>query len=262
MQSAWAVGYAAAAVVAALPRYGWRATFLVGIAPALFTLWIRRNVEETAIWQQSRAQTGGAGSFGEIFRRPLLPLTIALTTLSFLTLFAYWGLNLWIPAYLSLPERERGLGMSTLAMTQLVVAMQVGTWFGYVSFGYISDAFGRKRTFVVYLLMAAVLVALYSGTREPVMLLILGPLVTFFGTGYFSGFGAVTAEIYPTRVRATAQGFTFNVGRVGSAMAPFLVGTMAQSQGFRLAFLATAGAFLLAALTWLWIPETRGRALS
>jgi MFS family permease len=264
MQSAWAIGYAAAAIVTAivLPRYGWRATFFVGIIPAFFALWVRRNVEETDIWKAARARPSGGPTFIDVFRRPLLPLTVALTVLSFLTLFAYWGLNLWIPAYLSLPTSQRGLGLSTLNTTQLIVAMQVGTWFGYVSFGYISDAFGRKRTFVVYLLAAAVLVAIYSSTRNPILLFVLGPFVSFFGTGYFSGFGAVTAEIYPTAIRATAQGFTFNVGRVGSALAPFIVGSLAQSHGFSLAFLMTGGAFLLAALTWLWIPETRGRSLT
>jgi MFS family permease len=265
MQSAWAIGYAAAAVVSAivLPRYGWRVTFFIGILPALFTIWVRRRVEEPAIWKESReSRKGPAGSLTTIFRRPLRPLTIALTSLSLFTLFAYWGLNLWVPAYLSLPVAQRGIGLTTVEMTQLVVTMQVGTWLGYVSFGFISDAFGRKRTFVVYLLAAAVLVALYGSTTNITALLILGPFVTFFGTGYFSGFGAVTAEIYPTAVRATAQGFTFNVGRVGSALAPFLVGSIAESEGFGFAFLITSGAFLLGALTWLWIPETRGRALT
>lgn len=264
MQSAWAVGYAAAALVTALvlPRFGWRAVFFVGILPALFTLWVRRYVEEPAIWSRTRSShRRGVGSVAAIFGQPLRPLTIALTLLSFFTLFGYWGLNLWIPAYLLLPVSQQGIGLSTAAMTQLVVTMQIGTWLGYVSFGYVSDAFGRRRSFVTYLLLAAVLVILYSSTRDPFVLLVLGPLVAFFGTGYFSGFGAITAEIYPTEVRATAQGFTFNVGRVGSALAPFAVGSLAQTHGFGMAFLITAVAFLLATLTWLWIPETRGRSL-
>src|SRR4029453_10562163 len=58
MQSAWAVGYAAAALVAAvvLPRYGWRVVFMIGFLPALLTLWIRRGVEESEVWLQSRAR--------------------------------------------------------------------------------------------------------------------------------------------------------------------------------------------------------------
>jgi MFS family permease len=263
MQSAWALGYAAAAVVSAivLPRFGWRATFFVGILPALFALWVRRNVEESPIWTRSRAAGASRGSLGAILQPPYLKLTIALTLLSLFALFGYWGLNLWVPAYLSLPVDQGGIGLSTAVMTQLVVVMQAGTWFGYVSFGYIADAFGRKRSFVLFLILGAALVSLYATTRNPVLLLLLGPLVAFFGTGYFSGFGAITAEIYPTKMRATAQGFTFNVGRVGSAFAPFIVGSLAQTVGFGAAFLVTAASFLVAACMWIWIPETRGRAL-
>ena len=93
----------------------------------------------------------------------------------------------------------------------------------------------------------------------PVALLLLGPFVAFFATGYFSGFGAVTAELYPTAIRATAQGFTYNIGRVASAAAPFAVGTLAQTRGFSAALSICSVAFVLAAVFWIWIPETRGR---
>jgi MFS family permease len=140
--------------------------------------------------------------------------------------------------------------------------MQIGMWFGYVTFGYISDAIGRRRAYVFYLVTAAVLIAVYTSVRAPGALLLLGPFVAFFATGYFSGFGAVTAEIYPTEIRATAQGFTYNLGRIASAAAPFTVGALAQTRGFGMALATTSVAFLLAALMWIWIPETRGRRLS
>ena len=75
----------------------------------------------------------------------------------------------------------------------------------------------------------------------------LGPFVAFFGTGYFSGFGAITAEIYPTAIRATAQGFTYNIGRIASAAAPFVVGSLATTRGFGTALSVAAAAFLVAA---------------
>ena len=106
------------------------------------------------------------------------------------------------------------------------------------------------------------LIAIYTSVRVPIVLLLLGPFVAFFATGYFSGFGAVTAEIYPTGIRATAQGFTYNLGRIASAAAPFTVGTLAQTQGFDAALSTTSIAFALAAVMWFWIPETRGRALA
>ena len=205
----------------------------VGVLPALFTLWVRRNVPEPKIWQESRAAvvTATSARFGDIFKGSMGPLTLAVTTMNGFTMFAWWGFNLWIPAYLSLPVTEGGVGLSTSVMSGLVIAMQVGMWFGYVTFGFISDLLGRKRTYLIYLISAAVLVFLYGTTRNPIALLVLGPFVAFFGTGYFSGFGAVTAEIYPTRIRATAQGFTYNVGRIASAAAPFPEGVGASTMG-------------------------------
>jgi MFS family permease len=147
-------------------------------------------------------------------------------------------------------------------MAAFVVAMQVGMWFGYVTFGFIADAIGRKRAYVIYTVAAAVLIFAYVSVRVPLALLALGPFVAFFATGYFSGFGAVTAEIYPTDIRATAQGFTYNIGRVASAAAPWVVGALAQTRGFSFALSLTSAAFLLAAATWIWIPETRGRKLA
>jgi MFS family permease len=266
MQSAWAIGYGLAAIVTAvvLPLWGWRAVFFVGIAPAFFTVWIRRRVAEPAIWRAARDRAPGRtgeARFAQIFRPPLGRLTVTLTVMNACTMFAWWGFNLWIPAYLSLPTERGGIGLTTAAMSGLIVAMQVGMWLGYVTFGFIGDAVGRKRAYVAYLLAAAVLVLAYGSTRDPGLLLVLGPFVAFFGTGYFSGFGAVTAEIYRTPVRATAQGFTYNIGRVASAAAPFAVGSLAQTRGFGAAFATAAVAFALAACCWAGIPETRGRAL-
>jgi MFS family permease len=205
----------------------------------------------------------GAGvRFADMFRGRLLRLTAAVTFMNACTLFAWWGLNSWVPAYLSLPAGQGGVGLSTETMSWFVVAMQVGMWLGYVTFGYVSDVVGRKRVYVTYLLAAAALLPLYGAMTDATILLLLGPFVAFFGTGYYSGFGAVTAEIYPTAIRATAQGFTYNLGRVASAAAPFTVGRLATTHGFATAFAVAGAVFLLGAAAWLFIPETQGRELS
>jgi len=262
MQSSWALGYGAAAIVTwlVLPRFGWRAVFFVGVVPALLTMWIRRRVEEPAIWQ-ARELSRESG-FARMFRPDTRSVTIALTAMNACTLFAWWGFNLWLPGFLALPVAQGGVGLSTAAMSGFVVAMQAGMWFGYVTFGFISDALGRKRVYITYLIMAALLLWIYVSVRTPVVLLLLGPFVAFFATGYYSGFGAVTAEVYPTAIRATAQGFTYNIGRVASAVAPFAVGSLAQTRGFSAALSICSVAFLLAAFTWIWIPETCGRELA
>jgi len=260
MQSAWAIGYASAALVTmiVLPRWGWRAVFMVGILPAFLTLWVRARVEEPKIWRDAPP---ARGSLTTIFSGGLARLTIPLTIMNAFTLFGWWGFNLWLPGYLSLPVSAGGRGFSATTMSWFVIAMQVGMWFGYVTFGFVSDAVGRKRTYIVYTSAAALLILVYISIREPLALLLLGPFVAFFATGFFSGFGAVTAEIYPTEVRASAQGFTYNMGRITSALAPFVVGSLAQKHGFQAALSLTSIAFLLAAITWRWIPETRGRPL-
>jgi MFS family permease len=262
MQSCWAIGYGAAAIVVALvlPTYGWRAVFFVGIIPALFTLWIRRNLEEPEMWLAVRRTS--APQHASTSAPVAWPLVITLTLMNAATMFAWWGLNLWVPSYLSLPVAQGGIGLSTTTMSMFIVAMQVGMWLGYVTFGFISDTFGRKPTYVTYLVVAAALVWAYGSTREPMLLLVLGPFVAFFGTGYFSGFGAVASELFPTAIRATALGVTYNSGRLLSAVAPFVIGTLAQSRGFGLAFSITALAFMVAALLWVGIPETKGRQMT
>ena len=265
MQSAWAIGYGAAAAVTGvvLPRWGWRWVFFVGVLPALITLWIRRGVREPALWQARRAAGASRGvDLGAVVGEGRLGLTIVVTLMNACTLFAWWGFNLWLPGYLSFPVEQGGVGLSPATMSSFVVAMQVGMWLGYVTFGYVGDWIGRRRAYVIYLLAAAALILVYVSIRTPLPLLLLGPFVAFFATGYYSGFGAVTAEIYPTAVRATAQGLTYNSGRIASAAAPFAVGTLAQTHGFGAALTICSAAFVLAAICWLWIPETRGRALA
>ena len=264
MQSSWAIGYGLAALVNWLVQdiagMGWRAVFFVGVLPALFTVWVQQRVKEPVVWQQVRTQRERV-SLRPVFGGPMLRITLAVTLMNACTMFAWWGLNTWVPSFLSAPARRGGLALSNAAMSGFVAAMQVGMWFGYVTFGYISDRVGRRRTYVVYLLLAAVSVLAFAYGGRPWLLFALGPVVAFFGTGYFSGFGAVTAELYPAAIRATAQGFTYNIGRLASAAAPWLVGGLAEGKGFPAALSLTAAAFLLATVFWIFIPETGKRSM-
>jgi MFS family permease len=264
MQSAWAIGYALAAAVnyVVQPALGWRAVFFVGILPAFLTIWVRRHVREPEIWRRAQHDAGTRSALAQLFDRELAPLTVALTVMNACTLFGWWSFNLWLPSYLQEPASRGGVGLQMLSSSAMIIVMQVGMWLGYITFGVVSDRIGRKPTYVAYLLAAAVLLFVYVSVRAPLVLLVLGPFVAFFATGYFSGFGAVTAEIFPTRIRGVAQGFTYNIGRIVSAAAPFTVGTLAQTHGFGAALTISSLAFLLAALMWVWIPETRGRQLA
>ena len=263
MQSAWAIGYAAAAALNALilPRFGWRMVFFAGLGPALVAFWIRRGVPESPLWLAGRASRTPSVTVREVFFGTGARLTWTVAAMNAATMFGWWGLFTWIPSYLARPVAEGGAGLSLVRSSVWIGLMQVGMWLGYVSFGVVADAFGRRRAYVIYLLAAAALVPAYANAGET-GLLVIGPCLAFFGTGYFSGFGTVTSELFPTSVRATAQGVTYNLGRGLSALAPITVGALAATYGLSAAFLVSSSAFLLAAMLWIWIPETRGRALT
>jgi MFS family permease len=262
MQSTWAIGEMVAAGVVALvlPSFGWRAVFFVGVLPALIVFWIRRGVPESEIWLHRQA-TRASGSLHTLWRKDLRRNALLATAMNACAMFGYWGLFTWIPAYLSLPVQDGGRGLDLMKTTTWLIAMGAGKWLGYALFGFFADSVGRRRSYVTYLLVAAALVPLYGITRSPAWLLVLGPLVAFFGTGFFSGFSAIASELFPTEIRATAMGLTYNLGRGLSAAAPAVIGLLASRFGFGSAFLLLAAAFLAAALLALALPETKGRQL-
>jgi MFS family permease len=247
VQSFWAIGYALGAALTALilPRFGWRAVFFAGILPAVLTLWIRRHIPEPALFQRDRQSNP---SPLQLFRVPLARPTLICTTMNAATLFAWWGLFTWTPRFLSLPIAQGGHGLSIVNTSTWTIIMQLGTFAGYLSFGTLADIFGAKRTYIAYLLIAAVAVPVFASVANPWLLLIIGPIVGFFGTGYFSGFAVIAADLFPTPIRATAMGLVYNIGRIASAAAPYLIGLISEHHGLPAALLITSAAFLLGAL--------------
>ncbi len=255
--------YAAALVAGPVARYfGWRAVFFVGILPALVTLWIRRGVPESELWEDREVQRGRndtvatdaahrdatsyvSTKFSAIFRRPYLKHTLALLLFNFFALFAWWGLFTWIPPYLSLPVSHGGREFGVMRTTTLLVTLNLfGMLPGYMSFGWVADHLGRRKAFLVYSLSAAFLIPLYAAARSSTMLLVMGTLVALFGTGLFSGSGIMGSEIFPTGVRARALGFTYNGARAMSSVAPLVIGRVGQSKGLGWAFYLCAGGYL------------------
>jgi len=262
MQSGWAIGYIVAALMASaiLPTRGWRVLFAIGVAPALFAWWVRRHVPEPEIWR--RTERDARLPIGSLLRPPLVRNVAAATVLTTCVLFAYWGLFTWIPAYLSSPVSAGGAGMSVVRSTGWIVPMQLGAFLGYVLFGVLADRFGRRPVFMFFVVGAAVLVPIYGRVAaSPGLLMALGPLVGFLGHGYFSVFGAMLAELFPSSIRATAQGFCYNSGRAVSALAPFVVGALADRHGIGSALALTSAFFVAAGFLILLLPETRGEAL-
>ena len=273
MQSGWALGYIAAALLAALVLDvldlgpgAWRWLFALGILPALLTIWIRRSVKEPEAWQKRQAQgTTRSNAFATLFGPEFRSKTILATLLSACVQFANWGLFFWLPGFLARPVEQGGAGMSIVRSAGWIIPVQIGAYIGYNSFGFIAERFGRRRTFVAYLVTAAVLVPLYGQmARSPGILMALGPLLGFVGYGYFSLFGSFLAELFPTAVRATGQGLTYNLGRGLGALAPYTIGAVAQmpNVGIGSALGLTSAFFLAGAVLIMFFADTSKAQLS
>ena len=294
MQSGWAIGYmlAAASTAFILPRFGWRVLFLTGLFPALFTIWIQRKVKEPPVWNAQRVRRAhqaeepgtvsrrtpfcagssekkaAASPWLDLFRPPLAKRTFLTTMLATCMLFGYWGLNTWLLGFLSSPRSQGGAGLNVLQTSSWIFVMQFGTFLGYASFGWLADWWGRRPAFFVYVIIAAILTPIYgltpmwAGPSSEFWLLALGPLVGFFGTGFFSLFGTMLAELYPTSIRGSAQGFVYNTGRAASALAPFAIGAIGDRHGLGYGLALNSAFFLIGAGLIFTLPETRGTELN
>src|SRR6185436_10543425 len=161
------------------------------------------------------------------------------------------------------PVAEGGAGLTITRSALWIVLLQIGAFLGYTTFGWIADKIGRRPAFTLFMIGATAVVPLFAFTaRSKWTLLAVGPLVGYFAHGYFSVFGAMFAELFPTSIRASAQGFCYNAGRLASAAAPVIIGSAAPRYGLGAALAADAAFFALGAvLIWL-LPETRGRELA
>ena len=275
VQSSWAIGYALAALAVGIVLHyaDWRTAFFVGILPALVVLWIRRGVPESEMWQQRHGRAADAASynlavttpqtgFADLFRPPYLKPTLALLFMNFFGMFAWWGLFTWIPPYLSLPVEQGGRGFGVMGTTTLLVVLNLmGMFPGYASFGWVADYLGRRKSFILYTFMAALIVPIYALARAPWAVMVLGTVLAFFGTGFFSGSGIIGSEIFPTEVRARALGLTYNGARTMSSIAPFVIGRVGQARDLSWAFYLCGVSFLLACLVATQLPETKGKQL-
>jgi MFS family permease len=271
MQSGWALGYMAASISAAIilgmPSLGadaWRWLFVVGVLPAFFTLWIRRHVREPDTWTKTPKSGDGRSPFAVIFGPSLITRTLLIIALGSAVQFANWGLFFWLPQFLARPVEQGGAGMGVVGQLPWIIPVQLGAYVGYLTFGFIADRIGRRQAFVLYMVAAATLVPIYGQmARSPFVLLALGPLIGYFGYGYFSMFGGFVAELYPAAVRATGQGTSYNIGRMAGAIAPYTIGVIATMPGIGigLALSVTSAFFLLAAALVFTLPNRSGQAL-
>jgi MFS family permease len=261
VQAGWAIGWGVSVLLYLVTFHyfpettAWRLLFFCGIAPALFVVFIRKNVTEPEIWKATAVR----GRFLDIFNRDILRTTVFASLLATGAQGGYYAITSWLPTYL---KNERGLSVMGTGGSVFVVI--VGSFCGYLTSAYLSDALGRKKNFYLFAVGSIVTVLLYTHVEFAAgTLLSLGFPLGFFASGIFSGMGAFFTELFPTRVRASGQGFSYNFGRAVGALFPTVVGLLSAKMTLGHAIgLFAAAAYALLFLAALALPETVGKELS
>jgi AAHS family cis,cis-muconate transporter-like MFS transporter len=258
LQAGWSVGYVVATLLAGwiLPTYGWRWLFYIAIIPVVLAVLMQRIVPEPATWVAARAKAAADKAAGIvesakkesaykiIFGDPKNRRMFILWSLAagFLQ-FGYYGVNNWMPSYL-----EKELHMNFKSMTGYMVGTYVAMILGKVIAGWLADTFGRRAIFALGAIGTAAflpLIVMYNSPDNIVYLLIV------FGFLYGVPYGVnatYMTESFETRIRGSAVGGAYNVGRIGAAIAPAAIGYLATEGSIGLGFLVMAGAYFICGL--------------
>lgn len=238
--------------------YGWRWAFAMGVLPALFVAWTRKGLKEPEIWQNLKDQNKNKIAINKLFKTPkTTATTIGLTIACAVQNFGFYGLMVWMPnmiaTELKLPFKN------TMFWT---ISTTIGMSLGILIFGWLCDKFGRRPSYIVFLLVSAISIWFYFHQTDMVILIIFGSVIGFFVNGMMGGYGALLAEHYPTNARSSAENIIFNVGRGIAGISQVLIAYLATvySISYALALLSTA--YLLSAAAFIFlIPETKGKTL-
>lgn len=264
IQSSWAVGWGLAVVAYTFifsvvdDDMAWRLLFFTGAMPALLVFYVRRSVKDAPVFEENRKQIDKA-AIASIWKPDMIKTTLLASMLATGAQGGYYTLATWVPTYL---KTERGL---TVIGTGSYLAFLIsGAFAGYLAGGYFTDRIGRKTTFRIFAVASAALMVLYTQLPADAngYLLFLGFPLGFCSSAIFAGFGAYLAELFPLRVRGTAQGFTYNIGRGIGAFFPGVIGFLATQYGIGGAMAFGALAYGLVVLALFWLPETAGRDLA
>ena len=266
VQSAWAVGWAVAVGVFLLvasftpPSLTWRIVFFVGVLPAVLAFVLRRYVPEPTVAARATGPSGRSTVrdalviFGPgLWRRTLLCALLATGAQG-----GYYALTTWLPQFL---VARRGLALLALGGTLAIVI--VGAFVGYLTGAWLADRIGRRRTLILTSVLAFVIVIPFVTVDFPTPVFdVLAFPLGFVSSAYFSAIGPLFSEQFPTAVRGSGQGFTYNFGRGIGAAFPVLVGVLADRIGISVAIAVFAGiAYALMAVSAMVLREATGVSL-
>jgi MFS family permease len=260
----------------------WRYMFLLGVLPALLTIWVRRAIPESAMWEGvnerrraalERKRSGEAlaahdqalarFTMADLFVDPEVRRRVMLAFLmSLASTFAFWGISTWIPPYISTTAVAAGLPGPQWA-SYAGMAYNGASIIGYAGFGFLADVYGRKPVTIFYVAASLVTVpVMFLLTHDLGMLLVMAGLAGVFVSGQYTWMSAWLPELFPTRMRATAAGFVFNMPRMIAWVGPLISGwIIANFGGFGRAAAALSLIYIISLAAAPFLPETRGKPL-
>ncbi|CAM3852954.1 MFS transporter [Rahnella bruchi] len=238
---------------------GWRGMFLVGLLPALASFLIRRTMGEPEAFVKQTASNNDGSLFSRIkllFRdRATTKASIGILILCSVQNFGYYGLMIWMPSYLS-----KNFGFSLTKSGLWTAVTVVGMTFGIWLFGMLSDRFPRWKIFLIYQVGAVIMVVCYAQLTDPTLMLFAGALMGMFVNGMIGGYGGLISDLYPVRVRATAQNLLFNLGRGVGGFGPLVIGMLVAQVSFTAAITLLAAIYLLDIFATLFLlPKKQGQ---
>lgn len=259
MQSGAPIGIILAAIVGNLisPIIGWRLAFMLSIIPAVIVIYIRKNLNESDVWLEDKANNkkiSTINQFKTLFSKKHRKYFIISLILCTFGMAAYWFTYSWLPTYLS---HERGL--TIIASTLGIIIMQCGDLVGYSSFGFVSEKIGKRTSFTIYSFIMAcgiLLITIFWNQICYYNLILLVLFIVGVGVGFFSGFGPLFSELFPTKIRNTAIGSIFNIARGVQFITPLLITLI--SVNYKLSGgIAMAALFAFLTGIWIWVfPNT------
>jgi MFS family permease len=268
--------------VGAMGPNAWRYMFLIGVLPALLTLWVRRAIPESERWERvndqrraalQRKRSGAAlgaqdealarFTVADLFVEPEIRRRVILAfIMSLATTFAFWGIGAWIPPYIGAAATKAGLSNEAW-QSYAGMALNGGAIPSYVAYGFLADAFGRKPVTILYVIGSMLSVSLlFLWAQDLTFMLVGAGLCGVFVSAQYTWMAAWLPELFPTRMRATAAGFVFNTPRLIAWTGPLISGWLiTEAGGFSPAAVAISMVYILSLAAAPFLPETRGKPL-
>jgi MFS family permease len=261
MQASGGIGFFLASLLYLfIGPYGWRWVFALGVLPAIVAFYIRYSLEEPERWTKAKS---GKNPYPALYRRSVRRDVLVGTGLAVVATFGYQGAIQWVPSWISAMLHAQGTKAVIPQVSLITTVLNFGGMIGCLCFPFVADHWGRKRALVIYFLGALLSVPpTFFLIKEFMPAVVLSPVMGFFAAGVFTGFAVYFPELFPTAIRATAQGFCYNFARFFSAAAPFLAGALISAHGSFAPAITTIGSiYLLGLVVLIFARETKGQTL-